>query len=222
MLIRRAINCCELILAGWLVHVSDFPSSLLRAWIRSPVSIIAVIHALFLSLRLMLRRIHSCVAHFHTLYSFMRRTQTHRSCVTASHSFIDHVLHTFIAHASHSFILHVSHSHFLFMRRTHTHLSCVAASHSFVDHVSHTLIIHALHSNSSFMRHIHSPFMRRTYSPFVYQPRMLQLGVSLIFSSLRHVSSFRPSSQSALLRSGRVRKQMYIRPTASSHRCSLV
>ena len=112
----------------------------------------------------------------------------------ASHSFIVHVSHSLIVHASHSFTIHASYSHSSFMRRTH----------------------------SLFMHHTHLPFMRRTHSPFMYQPCLMQLGVSLIFSSPWHVSSFRPSSQSDLLRSGRVREQMYIRPTAGSHSCSLV
>lgn len=76
-------------LAWWYVYVSDLPSSLLRACIRSSVSIKAVIHELFLSYPLMLRCIHSCVANTHAPYSFMR-------CI---HSFISYHVSATLPHA---------------------------------------------------------------------------------------------------------------------------
>ena len=57
----------------------------------------------------------------------------------------------------------------------------------------------SLSTGSFFIHYTHPSFMRRTHSPFMSQPCMMQLGVSLLFSSPWHVSSFRPSSQSCPL-----------------------
>ena len=61
------IFCCELILAWWYLHVSDFLLSLLRVCIRSSISVIAFIHAL----HSFMRRIHLCALFIYALYSLL-------------------------------------------------------------------------------------------------------------------------------------------------------
>ena len=74
--------CCELNLAWWYVHVSDLPSSFLRACIRSSVSVIEFIHAL----HSFMRRIHPCALFIHALYSLMRLIHPRASLIHALYS----------------------------------------------------------------------------------------------------------------------------------------
>lgn len=78
----------------------------------------------------------------------------------------------------------------------------IHASHSFILHAFHSFIIHASHSfviHASYSSIIHTPHS------FSVRASAMQLRVSFIFSPPRHVSSFRPFSQSAPLRSGQAR-----------------
>ena len=165
-------------LAILLLVLQVDPSMVLRARIRLPA---------FPSrpLRVCIRSSVSCELSFMHYFAIL----SHRLCVAATYSFIDHDSHTLIVHASHSFILHVTLSHFsfmryiplLFIRRTHTHRSCVAASHVAHTHSSCLALIHR-HNHLPFMRRTHSLFMRRTYSPFVYPETSLVLQLRVLRS----------------------------------------
>lgn len=92
------ILCCELILAWWYLHVSDFLLSLLRVCIRSSVSVIAFIHALHSFMSRI--HIHLCATFtpvLHCIYSSLSIYQL-RMCYTHSCVSSTHKLHSFMGY----------------------------------------------------------------------------------------------------------------------------
>lgn len=123
------ILCCELILAWWYLHVSDFLLSLLRICTRSSVSVIAFIHASHPSLR----SIHLCATFtpvLHCIYSSLSIYQL-RMCYTHSCVSSTHTLHSFMRY------IHLCVAHILLF-------SCISYVASYpltsflLYHVSHT------------------------------------------------------------------------------------
>ena len=150
------------------------PSMVVHARIRLPAFPSPCLYQIFCLVRSVIHAL--CCYFFLCLDAFIAHA-SQSFIIHASHSFIVHASHSPIVHASHSFAIHASHSHSLFMR-THSLFMCQI----------HLPFMHRTHIYGScvalrnFM-FIHLPFMRRTHSPFMYQPCIMQLGVSLIFSS---------------------------------------